>query len=82
MEDNECSHCHDVPCDKLKKCQDCKQRNVCKSCYYNEKILCKSCDDTYNHWANKVQAAVIKVEKQEKYKNYGKAGDKHANLLL
>lgn len=79
MEDNECTHCHDVPHDKLKKCHDCKNRNVCKLCHYNGKVLCKSCDDSYNQWSNKLQDAGIKAEKQTKY---GYKNDKHSNLLL
>ena len=79
IEENECSHCNDIPHDKLKKCQECGERNVCKMCFYNGNIMCKTCDDKYNQWANAVQKEGIKAEKQEKY---GYKNDKHSNLLL
>lgn len=41
----DCTHCDKITCDKMKKCQECGDKKVCKECYYNGKILCKECDD-------------------------------------
>jgi hypothetical protein len=81
FEDNECSHCNNIPTDKLKKCQDCKCRNICKTCYkHNGKILCKTCDNEYNQWANKIMKESNEVDKQKKYKHYVK--DNKSVLLI
>ena len=67
FEDNECTHCHDVP-HKLKKCHDCEKRNICRDCFYHKNHnLCKGCDDKYNQWINKVEDAGVKAEKEQKY---------------
>ena len=80
-EDNECTHCHQVPADKLKKCQECGSRNICKGCYkHKDLILCKSCDTKYNNWANKVQNVKVQVDKAEKYGMAGSNG-KYASFL-
>lgn len=79
FEDNECTHCHNVPHDKLKKCDDCNTRNICRFCYYDGKILCKSCDEHYEQWANKIKKICNKEEKQSKY---GYINDNKAKSLL
>ena len=45
--DNTCGHCNNLECEKMKKCQSCNKRAVCKICYYQGQILCKECDDLY-----------------------------------
>ena len=78
-EDNECSHCHQDSAEKLKKCQECGCRNICKTCYkHKDLILCKTCDDSYIKWANQLQGAKIQNDKQQKY---GLSGTKTINLL-
>jgi len=42
---NECGYCNNLECEKMKKCQECGERKVCKMCYYQGQILCKECDD-------------------------------------
>ena len=67
-EANECSHCHDTCHKKLQKCQECGCRSICKTCYkHKDLILCKTCDDSYNQWVNKVQNTKTKSDKEQKY---------------
>jgi len=75
FEDNECTHCHEIPTDKLKKCQECGSRNICKGCYkHKDLILCKTCDDNYNQWAKQLQKAKVVADKEDKYSKHGVAG--------
>ena len=52
--DNTCGHCDNLESEKMKKCQECGERKVCKECYYNGEILCKECDETYTKQMEKL----------------------------
>lgn len=63
---NECSHCNDIP-QKLKKCDDCGKKNICRNCYYENHKLCKCCEDKYNKWANSLQEVKQQTDIKKKY---------------
>ena len=46
-----CTHCKKNPIEKLKKCEDCYTRNICRTCYKDEDLtVCKPCEDEYERW--------------------------------
>ena len=78
FEDTECTRCNNVPY-KLKKCHDCKSRNICKKCYkYEDLILCKKCNDIHIQWQNKILNIRIQMRKEEKY---GVSNNKNHSFL-
>ena len=79
VEECECSHCNQLPHDKMKKCQECGERKVCKTCYKKEKILCKCCAHPYNAWVEKINKSQNQINKQEKY---GFSTNKFSTTLL
>ena len=73
----DCCHCANGHL-KLKKCHDCKERIICKTCFKTEK-LCVSCDEKYNEWAKNVKDTISKVNKQDKY---GYSNEEMAGALV
>lgn len=65
----ECSQCQSIPVCKLKKCENCFKRRICRDCYKYENIkLCKECDTEYEKWQNSLFKVKAETEKENKYK--------------
>ena len=79
VELHQCSHCEKEE-HKLKKCEECGKRLICKSCYKEEDlILCKKCDDEYKLWVNN---GLKQIKEEEKKIKYGYNDDSYAGSLL
>ena len=81
--DNTCGHCDNLESEKMKKCQECGERKVCKECYYNGEILCKECDIEYTKQMEKLvikskvkSCDYCKNEKQLKSKKCQDCGER------
>jgi len=76
---NECTFC-EVPEEHLKKCDNCRNRSICRSCSKENKILCYSCDQEYNKWYKSVKRAAKKADRedlQKKIQQNNKLFNKH-----
>ena len=89
-----CCHCRLV-CDKLKKCDQCHKRLICRNCYHGIKgrmeQMCTKCDNEYIHWLRKVNELQeadkinqMQKEKENEYKVVGQEKNKNnmAGALL
>jgi len=75
----ECNSCKKM-CKKLKKCNDCGERKVCHTCYWNRgHTLCKGCRSVNNIWMGEMDEKYIREEKTNKY---GLKSNKKTQLFL
>jgi len=59
----DCSHCEKETCKKMEKCKECGNKTVCKECYDDGKILCKTCDDALI----KQYSEMVEQNKEDQY---------------
>ncbi len=58
-----CDYCGNEDKLKSKKCDDCGERKICKSCYYDdEQPLCECCSNKYYKWGAKIENVLAAYE--------------------